>query len=43
MWRLDEKKSAQQLLDETEKEFYSAHLKDIQKYYHDNDTYWQNK
>jgi len=43
MWRLDEKMTAGELLEKSEKEFYNNHVKDIANYYSRNDSYWNGK
>ena len=43
MWRLDETIIHGEQLTEIEKAFYNEHLRDITKYYENNNQYWQNK
>ena len=43
MWRLDEKISHDQVLERGEKNFYNEHLRDIKKYYLNNNDYWRKK
>lgn len=43
MWRLDEKVSTGENLDDSEKDFYNENLETIKNYYRDNNNYWQDR
>ena len=43
MWLLDEKIIGGGKVDNLEKQFFNAHLLDIQKYYASNNEYWKGK